>query len=386
MQHQLKYGIDVILDQAGRYKNKRLALVTNNAATTSTGILSRIALLDAGFNIVHLFSPEHGINRAGADGVAQQNSLDELTGLPVTSLYGSRLAPAPQEMQGLDMLLFDIPDIGCRFYTYLWTMTHVMEACTALNIPLAVLDRPNPIGALMEQAEGPILDENHCASFIGRWAIPLRHSCTLAELALYFAATRLAALHLEVILAENYQRKQTALNDFHFVPTSPAMQDVHTAMLYPGMGLLEGINVNEGRGTEEAFRICGAPFISGEDLKEALFAEDLKGVKVESIVYRPADGLYTNEQCQGIRLSVTDATVLKPVALGISLLQVLLRLYPEQIKKRLYPTAVNPTGAGHLDKLLGLPDAFNLLKNQAEINTDLQHSWAAAMAPYLLYK
>ena len=386
MQYPIKYGIDVILSRSRLYKNKRLALVTNNAATTSTGILSRVALLDAGFNIVHLFSPEHGINREGADGIAQQNSRDKSTALPVTSLYGSQLAPSRQQLEGIDMVLFDIPDIGCRFYTYLWTMTHVMEACAADNIPLIILDRPNPIGALMEQAEGPMLDETQAASFIGRWAIPLKHSCTLAELACYFAATRMPALRLQVIRVENYHRHQTALNDFHFAPTSPAMQDVHTAMLYPGMGLLEGINVNEGRGTAEPFRICGAPFISGERLREAFVAGRPEGVKVDSIAYRPADGLYLNERCEGLRLSVTDATVLKPVALGISLVQVLIELYPEQIKKRLYPTAVNPAGAGHLDKLLGLPDAFNLLKDKAEINTNVQHIWPDAMKPYLLYK
>lgn len=386
MEQHIRYGIDVLLNQSALYKNKRLALVTNDAATTSAGLPSRLALVDAGFNIVHLFSPEHGINRAGADGVAQENSRDAITGLPVTSLYGLRLAPDAKELKDIDLVLYDIPDIGCRFYTYLWTMTHVMEACMANQVPLMVLDRPNPIGARLEQVEGPMLDETSCSSFIGRWSIPLRHSCTLGELARYFAATRMPALNLEIIRAENYHRHQTALHDLPFVPTSPAMQDIQTAMLYPGMGLLEGINVNEGRGTSEPFRICGAPFISGDELLEAFLLKNIAGVAVETVRYIPTDGLYSGVQCEGIRLTVTDPEVLKPVALGIALLQVLFRLYPDHIGKRLYKTAANPSGAGHLDKLLGLPNAFDLFKYEAEIDTNVNPAWSAVIKPFLLYR
>lgn len=378
-------GIDVFLHHSEIYKNKRLALVTNNAAITSQDKLNRVALLEAGFNVVHLFSPEHGIRRTGADGVAQENDLDELTGLPVTSLYGSRLKPTRRDLEGIDLMLFDIPDIGCRFYTYLWTMTYVMEACAESSLPLIILDRPNPIGAVLSRAEGPILDEKHCSSFIGRWAIPLKHSCTLGELALYFAATRIPALNLEVVRAENYFRHYTALQNFPFIPTSPAMQDVETALLYPGTGLLEGINVNEGRGTHEPFRVCGAPFISGERLRNTLTRLSISGVKIESLAYVPTDGIYKNEQCEGIRLTVTDPLTLKPVALGISLLRVLFRLYPMQIQMRLYQTAANPGGTGHLDKLLGLQGSFNLLRNNAKIPTDVKRAWATAITPFLLY-
>lgn len=385
MQPFVKYGIDLFLDRFGEHKHKRLALVTNNAAVTSTGILSRVALLNSGFNIVHLFSPEHGINRAGADGVAQHDGRDEITGLTVTSLYGSQLSPSRRQLDGIDMVLFDIPDIGCRFYTYLWTMTYVMEACAQAGLPLMVLDRPNPIGGLLTQAEGPMLDEQYCGSFIGRWSIPIRHSCTLAELAVYFAATRVKSLKLTVIKAENYSRRYTAFDNLNFVPTSPAIQNVQTALLYPGMGLLEGINVNEGRGTSEPFRMCGAPFISAEELHKELSSLNIRGLKTESVNYVPADGLYQNERCGGIRLSVEDPLALQPVALGISLLQVLFRLYPEHIRMRLYKTAANPTGAGHLDKLLGVAGPFNLFSSNTEIVTDVKHSWTETITPYLLY-
>ena len=178
-----QYGIDVFLQQAPAYKNKRIGLITNNAATTNQGIMSRVALLQHGFNLVKLFSPEHGIGTNGADGVAQQNNNDSITGLPVISLYGDQLAPHANDLDDLDLIVFDIPDVGCRFYTYLWTMTYVMEACAANQKPLLILDRPNPIGNDLEHAEGPFLDEATCTSFIGRWSIPVKHCCTLGELA-----------------------------------------------------------------------------------------------------------------------------------------------------------------------------------------------------------
>ena len=137
--------------------------------------MSRVALLKNQFKLVKIFSPEHGISVKGDDGVKQQNVTDTITDLPVVSLYGEKLMPSEEDMQDVDMVLFDIPDIGCRFYTYLWTMTYVMESCAAYNKPFMILDRPNPIGALLEKAEGPMLDEANCSSFIGRWNIPLKH-------------------------------------------------------------------------------------------------------------------------------------------------------------------------------------------------------------------
>ena len=149
MSLQISSGIDSFLLQKESYRHLRLALVTNNAAITSTGALSRVALLKNQFKLVRLFSPEHGITVKGEDGVLQQNATDIITGLPVISLYSEKLGPAEIDLLDVDLVLFDIPDVGCRFYTYLWTMTHVMEACARNNKPFILLDRPNPIGALL---------------------------------------------------------------------------------------------------------------------------------------------------------------------------------------------------------------------------------------------
>ena len=188
--HKVLFGADSFIKQAARFKNVRIGFVTNNAATTSKGVQSRIALVDAGFAITKLFSPEHGLTTKGKDGAYQNNTIDPYTHLPVVSLYGEHLMPSANDMNDIDIVLFDIPDVGCRFYTYLWTMTYVMETCALHNKPLIILDRPNPISGAIKKAEGPMLDEKNCSSFIGRWDIPIRHSCTLGELATYFSVSR----------------------------------------------------------------------------------------------------------------------------------------------------------------------------------------------------
>jgi len=376
----VQYGIDQLVEKLFTWKEKRIALVTNDAAKTS----SRMALVEKGYNITKLFSPEHGIHTKGEDGVAQHNATDILTGLPVISLYGAKLAPTEEDLQDIDIVLFDIPDIGCRFYTYLWTMTYVMEACATCKKKLIILDRPNPIGASLEKAEGPMLDEVNCSSFLGRWSIPVKHSCTLGELANYFAATKISGLDLEIIKVKNYRRYYTAANDFSFVPTSPAMPDIHTALFYPGMGLLEGVNVDEGRGTKTPFRVCAAPWIAMDVLQNELQVQ-LPAVKIKAVRYRPTVGLYKNEFCNGVELSIADEKLFNAVQTGIIVLQTLYKLYPAQLTERLYKTNINPTGKRHLDLLLGVKDAFAGVQTGKVFVTDLKNEWINTMSDYLLY-
>ena len=381
----MQYGIDILLQQSAPWKQMKLAMVTNDAATTVTGEKSRAALLNNGFHLIKLFSPEHGIAVTGADGAFQNHTTDSLTGLPVISLYGEALAPAAEALKDIDAVLFDIPDVGCRYYTYLWTMTHVMEACAASNKPFVLLDRPNPTGALLHKAEGPMLDEEHCSSFIGRWNIPLKHCCTLGELAHYFAATRIPGLQLHVIKASGYQRHHIAGNDFPFVPTSPAIQDVHTAMLYPGTGLLEGVNICEARGTLSPFAMCGAPWMDKTALAAAIQALSLPGVQASPVSYTPAAGIYEGLQCHGVQWQVIDNASFNAVQTGLALLQTVHQLYPQHLQPRLYKTVANPSGAGHLDKLLGVYHAFELLQQKHSFDLNIQEQWMGTIGPYLLY-
>src|ERR1044072_6425386 len=162
---KLLFGVDHFLQRADKFSHLRFALVTNNAATTSDGTVSRIALLRKGIKLVKLFSPEHGLTAQAEDGSFQTTTTDIATGLPVISLYGDRLKPAEEDLIDIDALLFDIPDAGCRYYTYLWTMTYIMEACAEFNKLFFVFDRPNPISGDLSLIEGPTLDETNCSSF-----------------------------------------------------------------------------------------------------------------------------------------------------------------------------------------------------------------------------
>jgi len=385
MHPTIEYGIDALLQNPGLYRQQRLALVTNDAAITSQGEKTRLALVRCGFQLIRLFSPEHGITAAGSDGDMQPHRKDALTGLPVTSLYGDQWAPQPEELADIDTVIFDIPDVGCRYYTYLWTMTFVMESCAASKKNFLVLDRPNPIGALLEKAEGPFLDEASCSSFIGRWNIPLKHCCTIGELALYFTATRIKQLQIEVVKAVNYRRRHTALHDFNFIATSPAINHISTALLYPGMGLLEGVNVNEGRGTAAPFLQFGAPWIHPLELKNYLDQQQLPGVKWEPVQYTAPTSPYAGETCKGLILQVTDATNLRAVQTGITLLQALMHLYPQQLTERAYPTHANPAGTDHLDKLLGVANVFKLMQQGKMPGINVVTAWKEMIQPFLLY-
>ena len=379
-------GIDSFLEKGESYKNYRLGLVTNNAAFTSERFLSRLALLKKGFNLVKIFSPEHGIFVTGEDGVYQSHSTDIKTDLPVISLYGDRLMPIEEDLADTDVILFDIPDVGCRFYTYLWTMTYVMEACAQYNKQLVILDRPNPIGGDLWKAEGPMLDEINCSSFIGRWSIPIRHSCTLGELANYFSAKKVNGLDLKIIAVQNWKRGKIAGTDgFNFDPTSPAIQNIATALVYPGMGLLEGINVNEGRGTAHPFVQFGAPWINAEELRTTTIQKDLTGIDIKSCSYIPTDSLYKNENCNGLELRITDREKFRPVAFGIDLISAIFKLYPDQAKERAYVTNANPSGKGHLDKLLGIKNSRDLFEQKIAIETEVAGAWLIEVGPYLLY-
>jgi uncharacterized protein YbbC (DUF1343 family) len=384
---KIQFGIDVFLQLSTAYKNIRFGLVTNNAATTSFGESSRKALLNAGFNIKKLFSPEHGLTAQGEDGAFQKNIIDPKTNLPVISLYGDNLMPDENDLKDVNAVLLDIPDVGCRFYTYLWTMTYVMEACAKFNKPLYILDRPNPTSGNISLSEGPMLDEQNCASFIGRWNIPVRHSCTLGELANYFSATKIKNIDLKIIKVQNWNREEVVKEiSWFFVPPSPAITDVETALLYPGTGLLEGINVNEGRGTATPFKIFGAPWIKATELQHEFLSLSIPGINSLPVAFKPLSGLYMNEQCEGLQISVSDTTLFRPVNTGLQLIALLLSLYPGYCTERLYKTNVNPTGKNHLDKLTGVYQSLEKMKNGQVPETTLSHpGWKEIIQPHLLY-
>ena len=387
----ISFGIDEIIHQNPAWKTKRIGLVTSDAATTNTGILSRIALVQAGFNIVCLFSPEHGISAKAPDGEAQQNGMDEITGLPIISLYGNKSMPTAQDLENIDIVLFDIPDIGARFYTYLWTLTYVLEACALNKKECIVLDRPNPVSGNFDSSEGPFL-EDESSSFIGRWNIPIKHSCTLGELALYFNSTKNIGASLKVIPVKNWDRDTFVTNwETNFVPTSPAIQNPNSMLLYPGLCLLEATNISEGRGSQYSFETAAAPWMQTSEIIGFINQSFGDEIKASAITFTPTSGKYINTLCKGIHFEVIDPAYCKPVFFGLLLLYIIRAKHPQAFLWAPYKTAVNPSGENHLNKLLGINNAqklFELPLPQFIANcTKLTHcaGWPEQMIPYLLY-
>jgi uncharacterized protein YbbC (DUF1343 family) len=359
----IDFGIDRLLKEGAVWKSQPIGMITNAAATTNMRIPSRKALIEAGFNIQQLFSPEHGLDTHDADGAYVDDGIDELTNLPITSLYGSKLTPTEEDLAKIDMILFDIPDIGVRFYTYLWTLSYALEACAKWNKKLVVLDRPNPISGDLSLAEGPMLNDA-CASFIGRWNIPVRHACTLGELAHYFKHRQKLDVDLLVIPCGGWDRNMLQPDWGHiFVPTSPAIQSFAAMQLYPGLCFLEATNLHEGRGTEFSFRSVAAPWLATGTLSgllQNMFEEELT---IETIHFVSGNEKYENQLCNGLRFMVKDSTSFKPVFFGLMLIKLIKDIHPNFFEWNDYKTNANPTGNRHLDKLTGIQNAeqlFNL--------------------------
>lgn len=338
----------------------RIGMITNEAAQTRDGIASRKSLLENGFNITTLFSPEHGLDVQGADGHAMSDGTDLLTGLPIISLYGERLTPEELHVKNIDVLLFDVPDVGSRFYTYVWTLTHVMETAAVHHKPLIILDRPNPISGILELAEGPFLDEIN-SSFIGRWTMPVRHSLTLGELALYFNETKKIGTALTIIPCKGWNREQFQPDwKIPFVATSPAIQSFESMLCYPGLCLLEATNLTEGRGTDYSFTSIGAPWLQAERVADML--NDISGGEFSAhpISYIPKHSKYKNQSCHAVALSVNDRISFQSVLTGMICIKLIKTLHPKDFEWANYPTSVNPTGHNHLDKLTGISNSQQL--------------------------
>ncbi len=386
----LLFGIDRILQQQPDWKVKRIGLLTNDAAKTSTGKSSRLALQEQGFHLVKLFSPEHGITAEGADGAKIENAKDPITGLSIISLYGEKFMPTESDLIDIDILLFDIPDAGTRFYTYLWSMTYWIEAASKFNKHVFILDRPNPLGGSLSLAEGPMLDET-ISSFIGRFNIPIKHQCTLGELARYFNVTLNWNAQLSVIECSGIKR-EAQFYDWNkaWVNPSPALQNMEAAVLYPGLCFFEATNVSVGRGTPFSFEWIGADWLNIPAISmicQHILSEDFKIENLKLPLIINGDVVET----KGIRIKVIDPYHYDAVLNGLLLLKLVKDAHPNDFKWMPYPTNANPTGENHLSLLLGIPDAEKIF--DLPLQPWLQQlgkllrvdEWREMIAPYLLY-
>lgn len=320
-------GIDVLVrEKFQRLQGRRVGLVTNHTGRNREGD-STIDLLHRadGVTLVALFSPEHGIRGALDEKVS--DSKDERTGLPIYSLYGERRKPAAAQLQGLDTLVFDIQDAGCRFYTYISTLGLILEAAAEHKLRVVVLDRPNPIGGLA--VDGPVLDAGR-ESFVAYHRLPVRHGLTVGELALLFNSERKIGAALDVVRMQGWRREdfydRTGLT---WVNPSPNLRGLTAALLYPGIGLLETTNVSVGRGTDRPFEWLGAPWLDGQRLAEALARHALPGVRFVPARLTPASSVHARKECGGIQVIVDDWSRFDPLLTGLTIAHELRKLYPD---------------------------------------------------------
>jgi uncharacterized protein YbbC (DUF1343 family) len=357
-------GIDRLVagepaDLAARLRSSKLGFITNDLALTSGIVRGRIALRDAGFDIRLFFAPEHGLAGRAREGEVQSDSLDPEMGVPVRSLYGDTLAPQPEDLAQIDALLYDLPDVGSRFYTYLWTLSYALEACAASGTPIVVLDRPNPIGGLLDDAEGPWLDEENCTSFIGRWRMPLRHSLTIGELARWWVKSRNLDVDLTVIETTGWSRERKAIeSDAHWTPPSPNLPDPVSVVLYPGTCLFEGLNLAEGRSTPVPFRVLGAPWIDAAALAKRIEELEIPGLRATPYGFTPFVRDYAGESCEGVLFAVTDHHVLRPVSAIVRVLAAIEELHPGMLQERQGPPVRGESPRTSLEKLFGRMNAF----------------------------
>jgi uncharacterized protein YbbC (DUF1343 family) len=404
----VKPGLEVFLEeQAGLVRGKRVGLITNPTGVDRDlrpDIESLRRRTD--FRLVALYGPEHGVRGDAQAGEYVPFTTDPGSGLPVFSLYGQTMKPAPGMLRNIDAymrsfdtsgegkgldkasvrdveaMIFDIQDVGTRVYTYIATMAYAMEACAESGIPFIVLDRPNPIGGLA--AEGPILEYPAFASFIGAYPIPLRHGLTVGELARLFNARFLwTKAQLTVVPMKNWTRgryfDETGLP---WVMPSPNMPTLDTAVVYPGQVMLEGTNVSEGRGTTRPFELFGAPWIDGSALAEALNALAIPGVTFREAWFSPTFSKFQGERCGGCQLHVLDRGAYRPVETALSIVQKVREMYPGKFA----------FDAHYFDRVMGTSRVREALETGRAVK-DIVAAWApgleefaALSRPYRLYK
>lgn len=405
---QVKVGAEVFLaEYLHLVKGKNVGLVTNPSAVDS----QIRPIIDLFFHhpeikLVALYGPEHGVRGNAQAGEYVPFYIDQKYNLPVISLYGQSRRPSTEmladidafmrsfdtvkegktleeeHIRGLDVLIFDIQDVGTRVYTYIATMAYCLEACAEAGVEFIVLDRPNPINGVM--MEGPLLEYPQYSSFVGLYPIPLRHGLTVGELALYFNDRFLAKkAHLQVIPMKGWRRSmwfdETGLP---WVMPSPNIPTLQTAIVYPGQVFLEGTNISEGRGTTRPFEFFGAPWIDGYELAERLNKLNLPGVVFREAWFTPTFSKYQGELCGGCQLHVTSRDEYRPLATTLWIIKTVKEMYPEKFS--FYPE--------YFDKIMGTNRVRLALEKGRPSLEELLISFeqevkrfAEERRPYLLY-
>jgi uncharacterized protein YbbC (DUF1343 family) len=341
----IRTGADILIsDSLHLLEGKSIGLVTNHTGLLSDGRhLADILSADERFRLAALFGPEHGVRGDAQAGEKIASGIDSATGLPVYSLYGQDRKPTPAMLKGIDLLIFDIQDVGARFYTYISTLFYILQAGAEQNIPVMVLDRPNPINGIY--VDGPVRKEA-LSSFVGIAPIPVTHGMTVGELAEMFSGEgwlkTKGKVNLTVMKMEGWDRtKYFDDYDMEWIKPSPNIPDFETALVYPGTCFIEGVNVSEGRGTMNPFLKIGAPFINPAELIRKLKEYGTDELTLEVVEFTPEaiagmseNPKFKDQKCSGILIGVRNREEFKSVQFGIKLVSALYALYPGYIDFR----------------------------------------------------
>lgn len=376
-------GIDVLLtDSLHLVAGKRVGLITNHTGVDAAGRSTIDRLHEhPDVELVALLSPEHGIRGAAEAGARIESGRDARTGLPIHSLYGETLKPTPAMLEGIDVLLFDIQDIGARYYTYVSTMTLAMEAGGELGIPIVVLDRPNPIGGAVQ---GNVLDPSF-SSFVGRFPIAMRHGMTAGELAGYYRGEFGIDVRLHVVPAQGWRRDMPfSETGLPWTAPSPNMPSIESATHYAGTCLFEGTNLSVARGTDIAFQQIGAPWLDGETLAHRMAEYNLEGVRFEAVRFTPrapGDGKFDGVEVAGVRLVATSSDY-DPTKAALALLVETRRMAGDEWRWR----------EAHFDRLAGTDRLRRAIESGAGLD-ELHAAWSEELEDfkrirerYLIYR
>lgn len=373
----VKLGIDNLQDDFGILSGKRVGLITN-ATGVDSKFDSTIDILRAHANLTALYAPEHGIRGAVDAGGVVGAETDAKTGLPVYSLYGDTRKPTAEMLANVDVLVYDIQDVGARFYTYISTMQYAMQAAAEKGMPFIVLDRPNPLNG--NDVQGSVLEAGY-ESFVGITHIPQRYGLTCGELAQFMNAEDGINCNLSVVKMSGWDRsmyyEDTGLTCW--VLPSPNMPTVDTAEVYPGNCLFEGTNLSEGRGTTKPFEMIGASWIDGQALADKMNALGFSGVHYRATSFTPSASKFSGVSCGGIEVHVTDRTQFDSVLSGVALLYAVKEMYPNDL-------AFLETNT--IDKITGTSDIKNGVYSLDDLKKRFEESsrgFKESSAKYHLY-
>lgn len=382
-------GIDRLLtEQFDLIRGKRVGLYTNLSAVNADLVPSYVLFAIAkNVTLAALFGPEHGITGAATAGEKVSSQIDDYSRVPVHSLYGETNKPMPEALRDLDVMICDIPDVGVRFYTFVWTLSYIMDACAEQGVPVIVCDRPNPLGGQIVQGPGV---RAGFESFVGRFNVPIRHGLTIGEMAQLLNAEYLdKPCDLTVIPCGGLRRSMTFPQmGMPWIAPSPSLAHFANVENYAGSCLVEGTTLSEGRGTGFAFQVLGAPFINAVVLADYLNVLSMPGVRFRPVIFRPGVNKYAGVNCGGVMAHVTDPNAYNPIAAWLIALREVMVTYSGQVE---WLPPYNDRY--HLDLLMGT-DAVrrDLLSGEVSVRA-MMDAWAieeaafrVKRAPYLLYE